>query len=314
MKLNFTHHAPRTTHPLKSVAFFILLMALSLPLSTRAQPGATIEACGPSCIFTCPVGINQSFVYIGTTGSGASLRYRYGNPQGLPWFIEFNTTLNRWEIFSSDGIELTLFYYSTVASIPNPPNLTLGNWVKVDCTNDLLVFGGTGTQSALVLPIELVSFDAQTIEGSKNHLTWRTASEKDNSHFDIERSTDGTTFHSIGQVKGNNKPSRYQFVDNQPFATSYYRLRQIDFDGTETVSKVVSVVLKGKGKGLTIYPTLVSNGILSVDTEGADYNIYNIVGQQVQRGKTTQRLDVSALAKGTYILKVGTEQAKFVKQ
>ena len=65
---------------------------------------------------------------------------------------------------------------------------------------------------------------------------------------------------------------------------------------------------------MKVYPTLVSNGILTVDTEGGDYDIYNIVGQQVQSGKTTQRLDVSALAKGTYILKVGAEQAKFVKQ
>lgn len=118
-------------------------------------------------------------------------------------------------------------------------------------------------------------------------------------------------------MKGNNKPSSYQFVDNQPFATSYYRLRQVDFDGTETFSKIVSVQLKGKGKGLAIYPTLVSNGILTVDTEGGrlrDFSVSNLLGQQVLVGKTTQQIDVSALAKGTYILKVGTDVAKFVKQ
>jgi Secretion system C-terminal sorting domain len=167
-----------------------------------------------------------------------------------------------------------------------------------------------------VLGIELLSFGVNT-EGGKNLLTWVTGGEKDNSHFDIERSTDGTTFHSIGQVKGNNKPSSYQFVDNQPFATSYYRLKQVDFDGTETFSKIVSVQLKGKGKGLTIYPTLVSNGILTVDTEGGqlrDFSVSNLLGQQVLVGKTTQQIDVSALAKGTYILKVGTDVAKFVKQ
>jgi hypothetical protein len=180
----------------------------------------------------------------------------------------------------------------------------------------------TGTVTSSPLAAELVEFDANT-EGSKNHLTWRTASELNNSHFDIERSTDGKTFHNIGQVKGNNKPSSYQFVDNQPFATSYYRLRQIDFDGTETVSKVVSVELKGKGKGLKVYPTLVSNGILTVAlamneaTEGGqlrDFSVMNLLGQQVLVGKTTTQIDVSALAKGTYMLKVGSEVAKFVKQ
>jgi Secretion system C-terminal sorting domain len=169
-------------------------------------------------------------------------------------------------------------------------------------------------ESSAVLPIELTQFNATT-EGSKNHLTWRTESEKNNSHFDIERSTDGTTFHSIGQVKGNNKPSSYQFVDNQPFATSYYRLRQIDFDGTETYSKIVSVELKGKGKGLKVYPNPVSNVLTVEYTEGSDFQILNLLGQQVLAGKTGgQRLDVSALPQGTYFLKVGTDVAKFIKQ
>ncbi|MEO0044752.1 MAG: hypothetical protein RL329_4201, partial [Bacteroidota bacterium] len=165
-----------------------------------------------------------------------------------------------------------------------------------------------------VLPIELTAFDAQNTEGSKNNLTWATASELNNKHFDIERSTDGTTFHSIGQVKGNNKPSSYQFVDNQPFATTYYRLRQIDFDGTETLSKVVSVELKGKGKGLAVYPNPVSSLLNVVYTEGASFQILNLLGQQVLTGKTAAQVDVSALPQGTYILKVGAEQAKFLKQ
>jgi Secretion system C-terminal sorting domain len=164
-----------------------------------------------------------------------------------------------------------------------------------------------------VLPVELISFDATT-EGDKNHLTWRTASELNNKLFDIERSTDGTTFHSIGQVKGNNKPSSYQFVDNQPFATSYYRLRQIDFDGTETLSKVVSVELKGKGKSLAVYPNPVSSLLNVVYTEGSSFQILNLLGQQVLTGKTASQVDVSALPQGSYILKVGAEQAKFLKQ
>jgi hypothetical protein len=72
--------------------------------------------------------------------------------------------------------------------------------------------------------------------------------------------------------------------------TNYYRLRQIDFDGTATFSKVVSVANKG-GKALKVYSTLVSNGILTVDTEGGqlrDFSVMNLLGQQVLVGKTTQ--------------------------
>jgi hypothetical protein len=57
---------------------------------------------------------------------------------------------------------------------------------------------------------------ASTGTGNDNLLTWQTASEVNNSHFNIERSTNGSTFHSIGQVKGNNKPSCYQYVDENP--------------------------------------------------------------------------------------------------
>ncbi len=178
-------------------------------------------------------------------------------------------------------------------------------------------FAFTLTPAAGTLPVELLSFTANPTEGGQNILDWTTASEKNNKGFDIERSTDGTNFYNIGQVKANNQPSSYQFVDKSPLwglGACYYRLRQIDFDGTETVSKVVSVEQKGKGKGLKIYPTLVSN-VLTVDyIYGSVFQVINLLGQQVLVGKTTQQLDVSALPQGTYILKVGTEQAKFVKQ
>lgn len=184
-----------------------------------------------------------------------------------------------------------------------------GNYIALDN----LVF------SNITLPIELTTFATNT-EGSKNNLTWATASEVNNKMFEIERSYDGKDFTSIGQVKGNNKPSNYQYVDYAPFNTTYYRLKQIDNDGTETYSKVITATLKS-GKSLKVYPTLVSNGVLTVSslrgdeaTEGGDFAIYNVFGQQVQSGKTAQRLDVSTLAKGTYILKVGTELAKFVRQ
>jgi hypothetical protein len=152
---------------------------------------------------------------------------------------------------------------------------------------------------------------ASTGTGNDNLLTWQTASEVNNSHFDIERSTNGSTFHSIGQVKGNNKPSRYQYVDENPLWEAgglYYRLKQVDFDGTETYSKIVSVSQKDTGKGLKVYPTLGSNGILSIESpllelETVDIQVFNLTGQQVLNAKTLPPgvggLDVSALPQGT---------------
>jgi hypothetical protein len=169
---------------------------------------------------------------------------------------------------------------------------------------------------SVALPITWLSFTGKAMDKT-NVLEWETAMETDNQGFDIERSTEGHTFEKIGFVAGKgttNRAQTYTFEDNTPLSRSYYRLRQRDLDGKETFSKVLSITQQGKG--LKVYPTLVTNGILTLDTEGEqlrDYSVTNLLGQTVLVGKTTQQLDVSHLAQGTYVLKVGTEVAKFVK-
>ena len=65
---------------------------------------------------------------------------------------------------------------------------------------------------------------------------------------------------------------------------------------------------------LKVYPT-VSSGVLTIETsEMADYQVFTLSGQQILTGKTGQRIDVSALQTGTYVIKIGLAQAKFVKQ
>jgi Secretion system C-terminal sorting domain len=65
---------------------------------------------------------------------------------------------------------------------------------------------------------------------------------------------------------------------------------------------------------LKVYPT-VSSGVLTIETsETAVYQIFTLSEQQILTGKTGQRIDVSALPQGTYIVRVGSEQALFVKR
>ena len=94
---------------------------------------------------------------------------------------------------------------------------------------------------------------------------------------------------------------------------SYYRLRQIDNDGKEELSKVISISAKVPHT-LKIYPSVVKD-FLTVETDNTDdFVIVNLLGQQVLHGKTAQRIDVSALPQGAYLLRVGTEVEKFVKE
>ncbi len=167
----------------------------------------------------------------------------------------------------------------------------------------------------ITLPVELVNFTAQN-QGKTNLLSWQTTSEKDNTGFHPERSSEGKTFRSIGFVKGFGttlQKQNYTFTDDAPLSTSYYRLRQMDNDDKETLSKVISVSNKGNNK-LKVYPNPVSSVLTIENTEEDNFQILNLLGQQVLSGKATSQIDVSTLPQGSYVLKVGTEQVKFIKQ
>lgn len=94
------------------------------------------------------------------------------------------------------------------------------------------------------LPVELVSFTgAATADGIT--LKWSTASEDNNSHFEVERSTDGKAFEKISQVQGHGNSSvmlYYDHLDQRPKpGTNYYRLKQVDIDGQFEYSKIIAV-------------------------------------------------------------------------
>ena len=173
--------------------------------------------------------------------------------------------------------------------------------------------------SNTAIPVELVSFKAKT-NNNTTVLSWLTASERDNQGFTIERSTDATTFTAIGNVKGNgttNTASYYTFTDVTPLTgVNYYRLRQADFNGKESLSKVVSVAF-GKNV-LVLKNTLVQNTleVIVSESEKTPLSIFNVSGQLVFSAKVqgTQVLDVSNLTAGVYIVRMGTGEARrFVK-
>lgn len=94
------------------------------------------------------------------------------------------------------------------------------------------------------LPVEMLYFSGETRKGF-NRLSWATASEINNQGFDIERSTDATVFEKIGYVGGAGMSTEfhaYAFDDHKMInRLLYYRLRQVDYDGTVTYSKTVAL-------------------------------------------------------------------------
>jgi Secretion system C-terminal sorting domain len=183
-----------------------------------------------------------------------------------------------------------------------------------------------GNVNAIVIPIELTKFDVKTNQKTAL-LTWATASEKDNAAFNIEQSTNGTDFQTVGEVKGHgttSAPMSYSFEHNTPsVGINYYRLKQVDFNGLATYSPVRSALF-GKN-GLVIKTTLVQETleiITSDDILGplpiatGQVRIFNISGQQVLslKGQGAQSINVSTLPAGLYIIQTQTgEVARFVK-
>lgn len=106
-----------------------------------------------------------------------------------------------------------------------------------------LTFGSL-TSAVNPLPVELVYFNVKSSIEVVD-ISWTTASELNNDYFEVQRSGNGYQFEVLGQVKGagnSNEILNYNYIDQHPFnGISYYRLRQVDFDGKSSMSKIVSI-------------------------------------------------------------------------
>ncbi|MEO7311198.1 MAG: polysaccharide lyase family protein [Chitinophagaceae bacterium] len=164
------------------------------------------------------------------------------------------------------------------------------------------------------LPVTLLAFDAKATNDKKVQLSWRTATESNNSHFEIEQSTDGRSFTTIGRVTAApnaTNGSSYLFTHSTPAdGINYYRLKQVDNDGkfVYSVTKQVNFILK---KLITIYPNPVMN-TLFVATSSAnnlrEVSLYDALGKLLQTKANIAAkqcsFNMTGLAKGSYFVKV----------
>ncbi|MBK5284779.1 MAG: T9SS type A sorting domain-containing protein, partial [Bacteroidia bacterium] len=191
-------------------------------------------------------------------------------------------------------------------------------------------------QTTTVLPISLLNFDA-VAQGTGVITTWVTASETNNDFFVIERSADGVNFEQVGTRKGAGNSSTtlyYSMLDLKPLkGMSYYRLRQVDFDGAESKSQLVAVSFLNNGV-LNVFPNPAQTEIQYRFNSAADgvvtFELIDMLGkvfatQQVNVKKglnTSEPFDIHLLPQGVYFVQLrpsGSEiiepmQKRFVKQ
>ncbi len=170
-----------------------------------------------------------------------------------------------------------------------------------------------------VLPVELLSFEAKA-DVDHIDLKWATASELNNSHFELERSEDAKSFKPIARIEGQGttlETTLYDYEDHEAVGgvTYYYRLKQTDFDGTFEYSDIRSAKLNKGDTDWTIYPNPIGGSqrlqveFYSEATEVVFY-LMDIDGKQIMRieqdlntkGWQTLDVDVTHLPASTYTL------------
>jgi len=175
-------------------------------------------------------------------------------------------------------------------------------------------FVGTFDIAACVpLPVELVSFSVKK-QNENINLSWQTASEENNSHFEIEHSTNGRDFTYVDKVIGNGTTAEiqnYEFVHTDAVTgKNYYRLLQVDFDGAFEYSSVEVVTVRNE-VAVEIYPTMAANALQVVfDAELASevtYQIVSVTGATVVSNELDarseqQEISVADLSKGIYFI------------
>lgn len=161
------------------------------------------------------------------------------------------------------------------------------------------------TSLANPLPIELLSFTASRISNSVR-LQWITASEINNDYFEVQRSADGIEFETLTTQKGAGTSSErmeYKFDDTAPITgTAYYRLKQVDFDGSGSYSSVVSIFFEPTYQ-LTVWPNpAVKNETVFLSQKG-NFALINSQGVVVRQVMNTDHLDLADVPTGVYIIK-----------
>ena len=232
---------------------------------------------------------------------------------------------SRWEITSFSESFLLIAHSDQLTDL-NPPNTDFGLYVVDDQQYAPISVEGTGTTGPL--PVELISFSV--VNDNQNlDLIWQTASELNNHYFQVEHSTDARSFTPIGVVDGKgttNESQNYHYRHLAPrFGQNYYRLKQVDFDGTFAYSDLVNVNYKSKGDihPIVIYPNPVSDELSLTNISSGDLilEVFNVLGEFQFKAKLAEgqnkEFPTDHLMDGSYFIRIKTEheylKQKFIK-
>jgi hypothetical protein len=184
-------------------------------------------------------------------------------------------------------------------------------------------------------PVDFIYFKAK-VQAKAVYLEWATAREVNNNYYSVERSDDGQHFYEIGQVSGKGNyvgVSAYTYQDTNPvYGTSYYRIKQVDYDEKFTHTHVVSVEYNTEEAMMSVFPNPAQEQqslnvkVYTPVEANATLRIYTVLGHEMynkqhhlRKGIQTLEINLAGYTAGVYIvhLQVGhqykTQKVKVLK-
>ena len=284
------------------------------------------------------VNIDADSIYYGSDAHDSSVNYiGLSSFTGNPPDPQFDGNIDEFRIsdtvrytgnftpssvpFTTDSHTIVLHHFDDgsgqMAADSSGNNYTaqLGSTADVD-TND-----PSWISCSSVLANTFLSFNA-TAAKEQVQLNWNAAANINTRYYEIQRSTDAVHFTTLNKIvqTGTNGNYNYSYTDLSPAqGTDYYRLKQVDANGSYVYSKTVPVNINGNG-AFKVYPTIAASTLhISVSQTPSTIIIFNLNGKAVKAltlSTKEQDINISALPAGNYIIRNITTNSslKFVKQ
>ena len=285
--------------------YFVLLL-LIVCKSTQAQPPNNSIFFGGrgDGEHTAAFALASSNIFRGSTGDGAGNAsnnvppnpiFRGGAGDGMQVSSNAAVANNIFSGSSGDG-----FSNSSNGAVSN--NIFIGsrgdgfsNANNIAVPNSIFKGGGGDGWHAVILPlgplpVKLLSFTAEDI-GNQHLVKWVSTEEINTSHYEVQRSADGSQFTSISQQAATASPSQgasYSFTVNDPwFGNNFYRLKMVDRDGSIQYSPTV-LLREQEGGQLSMYPNPTADILyiklpISSSTEAVKATLWDAQGKLVMQ-------------------------------
>ncbi|HET9504577.1 MAG TPA: T9SS type A sorting domain-containing protein [Hymenobacter sp.] len=238
-------------------------------------------------------------------------------PADASFTVGKNSNGAGWQNIGNGGVNVTTAATATtgaVGAITSQPFTTFSDFALASTSTN---------QDVNPLPVVLTSFGAVRQADGAVQVAWATASEKRSAYFEVQRSLDGTIYATIEKQAAQGTTTQahlYTSLDQTaPACRLYYRLRQVDTDGTENFSPVVTLAATADATTLMLYPN-PAHDELTLPAAGEQAQVLDLTGRvrQTSTLPASGKLSIAALPPGTYLLRVAlngqTHVLRFTKE